>query len=137
MRGARARRRIEAMRPQPSKVVQGIVAILVGILSLNAPAATFEVQLPANLREGPQDGRLLLILAPADQSPDREPRFLVNWDSGAIPFFGLDVEGWKPGTSRSVDDGAFGFPIRALSSLPPGDYRVHAVLNRCCAGVAR
>jgi hypothetical protein len=106
------------------------LAVLVGLLSLNALAATFEVQLPASFKEGPQDGRLLLIFAPADQSPDREPRFLVNWDAAAIPFFGLDIEGWKPGTGRSIDDGAFGFPIRALSSLPPGDYRVQAFLNR-------
>jgi hypothetical protein len=118
------------MRAQTRHVVRIVLAILVGVLSLDSGATALEVQLPANLREGPQDGRLLLILAPADQSPDREPRFLVNWDGGAIPFFGLDVESWKPGTSRSVDDSAFGFPIRTLSSLPPGDYRVQAVLNR-------
>ena len=29
--------------------------------------AGLEVQLPANFREGAQDGRLLLILAPAEQ----------------------------------------------------------------------
>jgi hypothetical protein len=90
----------------------------------------FEVQLPAAYREGPQDGRLLLILAPADQSPGEEPRFLVSWDADAIPFFGLDVEGWKPGSSRRVDDGAVGFPLRSLAALPPGDYRVQAFLNR-------
>ena len=90
----------------------------------------FEVQLPASYRDGPQDGRLLLILAPAEQSPTEEPRFLVNWDADAIPFFGLDVEVWKPGSSRRIDDTAFGFPVRSLAALPPGDYRVQAFLNR-------
>jgi hypothetical protein len=90
----------------------------------------FEVQLPASYRDGPQDGRLLLILAPAEQSPAEEPRFLVNWDADAIPFFGLDVEVWKPGSSRRIDDTAFGFPVRSLAALPPGDYRVQAFLNR-------
>jgi hypothetical protein len=90
----------------------------------------FEVQLPASYRDGPQDGRLLLILAPAEQSPAEEPRFLVNWDADAIPFFGLDVEAWKPGSSRRIDDTAFGFPVRSLAALPPGDYRVQAFLNR-------
>jgi len=90
----------------------------------------FEVQLPASYRDGPQDGRLLLILAPAEQSPTEEPRFLVNWDADAIPFFGLDVEAWKPGSSRRIDDTAFGFPVRSLAALPPGDYRVQAFLNR-------
>jgi hypothetical protein len=90
----------------------------------------FEVQLPASYRDGPQDGRLLLILAPAEQSPTEEPRFLVNWDADAIPFFGLDVEAWKPGSSRRIDDTAFGFPVRSLAALPPGDYRVQAFLTR-------
>ena len=90
----------------------------------------FEVQLPASYRDGPQDGRLLLILAPAEQSPTEEPRFLVNWDADAIPFFGLDVEAWKPGSSRRIDDTAFGFPVRSLAAQPPRDYRVQAFLNR-------
>ncbi|MFM7433595.1 MAG: hypothetical protein ACKO3O_08860, partial [Gammaproteobacteria bacterium] len=99
--------------------------------STPAVAATgFEVQLPTGFRDGPQDGRLLLIFAPADQSPTQEPRFLVNWDAEAIPFFGLDVEGWRPGSSRKVDEAAFGFPVRSLADLPPGDYRVQAFLNR-------
>lgn len=120
------------MNARSRPVVRSLLVTLIGVwlLPLWAYAASIEVQLPAGLREGPQDGRLLLILAPADQAPDQEPRFLVNWDIDAIPFFGLDVEGWKPGTSRTIDDGAFGFPVRALSNLPPGDYRVQAFLNR-------
>ena len=93
-------------------------------------AAGLEVQLPANFREGAQDGRLLLILAPAEQSPGREPRELVNWDGDAIPFFGLDVDAWRAGSTRVVDDAAFGFPVRQLSKLPAGSYRVQAFLNR-------
>ena len=48
--------------------------------------------------------RLLLILAPAEQSPGRELRELVNWDGDAIPFFGLDVDAWRAG-----GDGFLGF----------------------------
>ena len=113
-----------------------LLALVLALLGLSLPAATalaanaFEVQLPAGLRDGPQDGRLLLIFAPADQAPTQEPRFLVNWDGDAIPFFGLDVEGWRPGSSRKVDAAAFGFPVRSLADLPPGDYRVQAFLNR-------
>ena len=113
-----------------------LLALVLALLGLSLPAATalaanaFEVQLPAGLRDGPQDGRLLLIFAPADQAPTREPRFLVNWDGDAIPFFGTDVEGWRPGSSRKVDAAAFGFPVRSIADLPPGDYRVQAFLNR-------
>jgi hypothetical protein len=98
----------------------------------DAPASgpSFQVSLPKSFTGGLQDGRLLLIFAPADQSPEKEPRALVNWDGAAIPFYGLDVEGWAPGTARRVDDRAFGFPVRQLRDLPPGEYRVQAFLNR-------
>jgi len=119
--------------PQPLRLLA--VALLGATLltaspRLAAAATGFEVQLPAGFRDGPQDGRLLLIFAPIDQAPTQEPRFLVNWDGDAIPFFGLDVEGWRPGSSRKVDADAFGFPVRFLADLPVGDYRVQAFLNR-------
>lgn len=113
------------------KFKPSVLIMMAGLASaLLAQAAPFEVELPATFKGGAQDGRLLLIMAPADQAPEREPRTLVNWDIDAIPFFGLTVEGWLPGTRRAVDDAAFGFPLRALSTLPPGDYRVQAFLNR-------
>jgi hypothetical protein len=78
-----------------------------------APGAApeFRVTLPAGFVGGAQDGRLLVILAPADQATDagqatdKQPRALVNWGDEAMPFFGIDVEGWKPGTARGVDAG--------------------------------
>ena len=114
--------------------LQRLLALCLLLLAALAPRVTaavaFEIQLPANFRGGPQDGRLLLILAPVEQSPGEEPRFLVHWDGEAIPFFGTDVEGWRAGTTRTLDAAAFGFPVRSLTDLPPGDYRVQAVLNR-------
>lgn len=116
-------------RTRPLAVVALLGFLLLPLLALGT-APAFDVTLPKSFTEGPQDGRLLLIFAPAKQSPDKEPRELVNWDGTAIPFYGLDVEGWAPGTARRVDDGAFGFPVRKLSDLPPGEYRVQAFLNR-------
>lgn len=37
------------------------------------PDPVFRVELPDSLKSGPRDGRLLLIFAPADQSPKRAP----------------------------------------------------------------
>jgi len=108
-----------------------VLISLVGLAcALFAQAAPFEVELPTTFKGGAQDGRLLLIMAPADQAPEREPRALVNWDIDAIPFFGLNVEGWLPGGRRAVDESAFGFPLRRVSMLPPGEYRAQAFLNR-------
>ena len=87
----------------------------------------FLVRLPAARAVGPIDGRLILVLSPGGEG---EPREQVAWDGDAIPFFGLDVEGWRGGESRSVDTQAPGFPIRSLADVPAGRYRVQAVLNR-------
>ncbi|MFH7040884.1 hypothetical protein ABT392_00985 [Paucibacter sp. JuS9] len=101
---------------------------LSGAAAMAAP--DFNVTLPASYSGGAQDGRLLLILAPAEQAPGREPRDMVNWDGDAIPFFGIDVNGWKPGQVQKFDARAFGFPVRSLAALPAGKYRVQALLNR-------
>lgn len=115
------------MYKKSSSFVLWVLALL-PIAAIAAPSV--EVRLPAKFRAGPQTGRLLLMFAPVDQAPGEEPRALVNWDGDAIPFFGLDVSKWQPGTTRRIDDTAFGFPMRALSALPPGEYRVQALLNR-------
>jgi hypothetical protein len=44
--------------------------------------------------------------------------------------FGVDVEDWKPGTPRVVDGKAFGYPVRLLSQVKPGDYFVQALLHK-------
>jgi hypothetical protein len=98
------------------------------LMPLAAGAASeFVVQYPAAQAAGPLDGRLLVILAPGGSD---EPRFQVGWGADAIPFYGLDVEGWRPDTPARVGADAFGFPLRSLADLPAGKYRVQAVLNR-------
>lgn len=73
------------------------------------------------------DGRLLVIFS-ADSSA--EPRFQVGYGPSAQPAFAVDVTGWKPGETRVIDAGAFGFPLASLGELPRGTYRVQALLNR-------
>ena len=112
------------------KLSSFILWVLVSLPIAAVAGPSVDVRLPANFQAGPQTGRLLLMFAPVDQAPGEEPRALVNWDGEAIPFFGIDVQNWKAGTTRRIDDAAFGFPLRALSTLPPGEYRVQALLNR-------
>jgi hypothetical protein len=92
-----------------------------------AATPTIRVQLPAGAAPTALDGRLLVVLTPDGES---EPRFQVTWNRKAVPFFGVDIEGWQPGQSRTVDARAFGFPLRSLEQLPAGKYQVQAVLNR-------
>jgi hypothetical protein len=94
------------------------------------PASAVAVSLPAGVYAGPPlEGRLILLISP---DLKREPRTHVSPDAALdSPYmFGLNVEGFAPGKTVTVDDGAFGWPSRRLSGLPAGDYQVQAVLNR-------
>ncbi len=110
------------------RLLQGL--LLAGCLAMSVQsvaAPRFRLSYPASMSAEALDGRLLLVIAPAGE---KEPRLMVNWDQDAVPFFGIDVEDWRAGDARVIDGKAFGFPIRSLDDLPPGDYRVQAVLNR-------
>ena len=70
-----------------------LAAILLLLPHAAAAAPEFVVQYPAAQAAGPLDGRLLVILSPGGTD---EPRFQVGWGADAIPFYGRDVEGWRP-----------------------------------------
>lgn len=85
------------------------------------------VTLPEALSDGPVDGRLVVVFSNRD---DGEPRFHASTGAEAVPMYGIDVEGWAPGSQAVLADTVFGFPVGRLGALPPGTYRVQAILNR-------
>ena len=85
------------------------------------------VRYGADLAAGPLDGRLLLMIS-SDSSA--EPRFQISDGPQAQLVFGIDVEDWRPDTDATFTDTVSGFPLRGLADLPPGRYRVQALLNR-------
>jgi hypothetical protein len=93
----------------------------------NAAGAKFEISFPATLDKGPIDGRLLLLLS---KNGDEEPRFQINEDLNTQQVFGVDVDGWRPGETKTVDRDAFGYPRRSLNDVPAGEYTVQVVLHR-------
>jgi hypothetical protein len=107
----------------------GISLVLAFFTSVPVTAAAprVSVSFPPAMSEEPLTGRLLLIFSPDGEG---EPRGKLAWNGDAIPFFGKDVENWKPGQRLSFDAGVDGFPIRTLDDLPAGEYTVQAVLNR-------
>lgn len=90
-------------------------------------ALKFSISFSKELSDQAQDGRLLLLLAKNDKT---EPRFQINDGLAAQPFFGLDVEGMKPGDEITLNSNAYGYPFRNLKDLPAGDYFVQALINR-------
>lgn len=91
-----------------------------------AAAQQFTVQLPANLSDKPLDGRLLLMLS---VKPGAEPRFLIADDTQTQQVFGVDVEGWVPGTSKTIDARAFGYPVESLRQIKDGNYQVQVLFH--------
>jgi Putative esterase len=92
-----------------------------------APWYRFAVSFTNEQSAEPLDGRLLLILS---TDPSAEPRLQVSNSARTQVLFGLDVDGFKPGQSVTLDDAAFGYPIRYLHDVPPGDYFVQIVLHK-------
>src|ERR1043165_4903491 len=79
----------------------------------------FQISFPATLDKGPIDGRLLLLISTKTEG---EPRFQINEDLNTQQVFGVDVDGWKPGETKIVDQSSFGYPRRSLADIPPGEY---------------
>lgn len=87
----------------------------------------FEICFPEALSSKTLDGHIMLGIS-TDKSS--EPRFQLREEEAySAQFFGLDVDGWKPGAPAVIDSKTLGYPIRSLDQLPAGDYYVQAVLN--------
>jgi hypothetical protein len=79
------------------------------------------------LSETALDGRLLVMLS---SDPKDEPRFQINDSPRTQQIFGIDVEGLQPEQEAVLDATALGYPIGSLRQVPPGRYRVQALLHR-------
>ena len=91
------------------------------------PAQRFSVTFPAERSASPIDGRLLVMIS-ADTTG--EPRLQVSDNVATAQVYGIDVDGWQPRAAQIVDARAYGYPLRSLADLPPGRYRVQAMVNR-------
>ena len=96
-----------------------------------APARLrIEVSYAAGVHDGPLTGRLFLGLSP---SADPEPRIAAynsaRQRDGRVPFFAADVAEVGPGETMVIDAAAVGYPYAHLGELPPGDYRVQALVH--------
>ncbi|HEV7507057.1 MAG TPA: alpha/beta hydrolase-fold protein [Thermoanaerobaculia bacterium] len=82
---------------------------------------------------GPLDGRLLLMLSAADAANAadiEEPRFQISDGPDTQLIFGIDVDGWKAGQDAVFDANVLGYPLDSLRDVPPGTYRVQALLHK-------
>ena len=99
--------------------------------SLNAAtgkAPEFALSIPAQRHGGqPLDGRMLLLLS---TDPTAEPRMQIGLSPNTQMVFGVDVDSLPPGQIVTVDDKAYGYPVKSLRDVKPGEYFVQAVFHR-------
>ncbi|MFQ6113274.1 MAG: hypothetical protein ACE5NG_04190 [bacterium] len=125
------------MKPDNLRKHFPIAAILVILLALSLPGQSKEEAHSAKLRfaisfaetqsKQALDGRMLLMVS-TDAS--KEPRFQINDGRNTQLIFGIDVDALKPGEAAIVDYTVFGYPLRSISEIPPGEYWVQALLHR-------
>jgi hypothetical protein len=127
------RYRVPVVDPQEEPAVHRFALVLsfaLLVLALAPPLRSepvrFAVRFTAERSPEPLDGRLLLLLS--DDESD-EPRYQIDDGPGSQLAFGLDVEGWTPGEEAIFDGEALGYPVDRLRDLPPGTYRVQALLH--------
>src|SRR3989454_2670677 len=92
-----------------------------------AAGARFAISFPAAKSAAPLDGRVLLMLS---TDTTAEPRFQISDGPNTQLIFGIDVDALRPGQDAVIDAGAFGYPLESIAQVPPGRYRVQALLNR-------
>jgi enterochelin esterase-like enzyme len=109
-----------------------VVLMSLGQVTLAAaPAGQFTFVFPGVKGGDVLDGRLLLLLS---NDPEKEPREQIALDASTQMIFGVDVDSVKRGASGTeitvADDDFYGYPVRHLRDVTPGEYYVQAVLHR-------
>src|SRR5688572_33091915 len=88
-----------------------IIAFLPALISFSQSVS---IKLPDSLSKKPVDGRLLLMFS---KNFSVEPRNQINDAPTTQQIFGVDVDGWQPGTTRMISVNAFGYPIEKVSEI--------------------
>jgi hypothetical protein len=109
-----------------------LLALLLLALPFTARSAApggprFAVRVAPGLATGPLDGRLLLLVSKDDS---QEPRFQIEDGPKSQQAYGMDVDGWAPGSAATFEPGVIGYPLESLRDLPAGSYTVQALLHK-------
>ncbi|MGH9325600.1 MAG: alpha/beta hydrolase-fold protein [Terriglobia bacterium] len=86
----------------------------------------FEISFSPEMSTKALDGRVYLLLS---RDGSREPRFQISPEVGTQQMFGVDVNGFAPGATASIDPSAQGYPFASVREIPSGDYFVQGLLN--------
>ncbi|MCU0635666.1 MAG: hypothetical protein MUE41_12395, partial [Gemmatimonadaceae bacterium] len=109
-------------------VLRPLLSLLLVLLAVPHAlrAQRVEVALDPALGAAPRTGRVFVFFT---RDTTREPRLQAGSYGGSVPFFGVDVSAWRPGTPAVIDASVLGYPYESLAQVPPGDYVAQALLN--------
>ena len=105
------------------RIIFFITAFLLSIISFSQ---SISIKLPDTISKKPVDGRLLLMFS---KNFSGEPRNQISDAPTTQQIFGIDVDGWQPGTTKMIPPNAFGYPIEKISDIPSGQYNIQAVFH--------
>lgn len=109
------------------KIISQILAVLFAVPGFAGESdLKFEVSFPMEQSTKALDGRMLLLVSTNDET---EPRFQVVDGPETQLVFGIDVDGLQPGEEALFDSSVFGYPLRSLADLTPGEYWVQGLLH--------
>lgn len=95
-------------------------------LAILGHAQSFSIKLPDSLSKKSLDGRLLLMISTMHSG---EPRFQIADGPETQQIFGIDVESWQPGESKTITSAVLGYPVESLTGIAAGEYTVQAVFH--------
>ena len=84
----------------------------------------FEISFPSKAHPEHIKGRVYVIIS---RNGRREPR-LQRMPTDVL-IWGKEISSLKPGEAVIIDDNVFGFPLKSIRNIPPGDYYVQGFIN--------
>lgn len=122
------------MKSRKSFIVCFIAILIIGssifanesIEQTKSSKLRFEISFPLSVHPEQITGRVFVMISRNDR---REPRLQAGSWSRSVPFFGLDVEDFKPGEIAVIDENVLGYPLKSLTEIPAGDYFIQGLVN--------
>ncbi|MEO1262009.1 MAG: hypothetical protein AAFZ15_24610 [Bacteroidota bacterium] len=97
------------------------------IVSSQTNDLTFSISFSEEIESNKLDGRVLLFISKHD---DSEPRRQIDDGVQTAQVFGVNANKLAPGQAVEIGASVFGYPLRSINLLPPGEYYIQGFLNR-------
>ena len=114
------------MVPSIRGVCRVAVAFVLVVAASTLSAQRVQVTLGSAVAQTPVTGRVFVFFS---KNAAHEPRLEAGSYMASVPFFGADVDQWRPGAATVIDAKTLGFPYASLTALPAGEYYVQAMLE--------